>query len=65
MVDTILNTTDVSELTRIPVATLRWYRHQGTGPKSFRLGPRKVFYKESDVIAWLEEQYDTHNKGKS
>lgn len=65
MVDTILNTTDVSELTRIPVATLRWYRHQGTGPKSFRLGPRKVFYKESDVITWLEEQYDTHNKGKS
>ena len=65
MVDTILNTTDVSELTRIPVATLRWYRHQRTGPKSFRLGPRKVFYKESDVIAWLEEQYDTHNKGKS
>ena len=58
MVDNILTTSDCSKVTRIPVTTLRWYRHQGTGPKSFRLGPRKVFYKESDVMAWLDQQYN-------
>jgi DNA-binding transcriptional MerR regulator len=36
------------EITRIPLATLRFYRHNGTGPKSFRLGNR-VVYKRADV----------------
>jgi predicted DNA-binding transcriptional regulator AlpA len=58
MVDRILNTTEVSALTRVPIATLRWWRHQGLGPRSFKLGPRKVMYKEADVLAWLEQQYD-------
>jgi predicted DNA-binding transcriptional regulator AlpA len=57
MVDRILNTNEVSQMTRVPIATLRWWRHQGEGPRSFRLGPRKVMYKESDVIAWLEKHY--------
>jgi prophage regulatory protein len=57
MVDPILNTNEVSRLTSVPIATLRWWRHQGMGPRSFKLGPRKVIYKESDVIAWLDQQY--------
>lgn len=57
MVDRILNTNEVSQLTRVPIATLRWWRHQGEGPRSFKLGPRKVMYKEADVIAWLENHY--------
>jgi predicted DNA-binding transcriptional regulator AlpA len=57
-VERILNTTEVSQLTRVPVATLRWWRHQGTGPHSFKLGPRKVMYRESDVLAWIDEQYN-------
>jgi predicted DNA-binding transcriptional regulator AlpA len=58
MTDRILNTTEVSDLTRVPIATLRWWRHQGIGPRSFKLGPRKVMYKQSDVQAWLDEQYN-------
>ena len=27
------------------------------GPRSFKLGPRKVMYKLSDVNDWLESQY--------
>jgi predicted DNA-binding transcriptional regulator AlpA len=56
--DKILNVNEVSHITRVPIPTLRWWRHQGTGPKSFKLGPRKVMYKESDVLAWLDEQYN-------
>jgi predicted DNA-binding transcriptional regulator AlpA len=58
MVDHILDTDEVSRLLSVPIPTLRWWRHQGMGPKSFKLGPRKVMYKESDVLAWIEEQYE-------
>jgi len=49
---------EVSELTRIPRSTLRFYRHagQGQGPRSFKLGGR-ICYKRSDVEAWIESQY--------
>ena len=47
---------EVGEELRMPVATLRWMRHVGTGPKSFKIG-RRVVYKRSDVEAWFEDQY--------
>jgi predicted DNA-binding transcriptional regulator AlpA len=37
------------------VATLRYWRHLGTGPRSFRLG-RRVVYRLADVGAWIEAQ---------
>lgn len=46
----------VSERTGVPPATLRWWRHKGTGPKSFKLSGR-VAYFESDVERWLQDQY--------
>jgi predicted DNA-binding transcriptional regulator AlpA len=49
---------DVSELTRVPIATLRYWRHIGKGgPKSFKIGNR-VAYKLEDVEAWIEAQYE-------
>lgn len=29
-------------------------RHRGTGPIYMKVGPRKVYYRRSDVAAWLE-----------
>jgi predicted DNA-binding transcriptional regulator AlpA len=55
--DELLDTGEVSAVLHVPVATLRWWRHQGTGPKAFRLGARKVMYRRSDVEQWLEHQY--------
>lgn len=46
---------EVAEILRAPIATLRWWRHNGTGPRSFKIG-RRVFYLESDVHTWLEHQ---------
>jgi predicted DNA-binding transcriptional regulator AlpA len=37
------------------VATLRYWRHLGTGPRSFRLA-RRVVYRLADVRAWIEAQ---------
>jgi excisionase family DNA binding protein len=48
---------EVAEYTRIPLSTLRYYRHVGQGPRSFKLGNR-VAFKRSDVDAWIEQQYN-------
>jgi predicted DNA-binding transcriptional regulator AlpA len=54
----ILNLPEVAHLTRTPEATLRYWRHRGTGPRSFKIG-RRVMYDERDVLAWL----DAHRAG--
>jgi DNA-binding transcriptional MerR regulator len=46
---------EVAALVRVPLATLRYWRHLGTGPHSFRVG-RGVRYWRTDVAAWLEQQ---------
>ena len=51
----LLTITEAAELLRAPVATLRYWRHLGTGPRSFRLG-RRVLYRRDDLRAWVEEQ---------
>jgi predicted DNA-binding transcriptional regulator AlpA len=51
----ILRLEEISEESGIPIATLRWYRHRGIGPKTWRLGRRVVAY-EDDVEAWIAEQ---------
>ena len=54
--DRLLTTEEVAEMLPFTPGTLRWMRHAKTGPKSFKLGGRKVVYRESDVLAWVEEQ---------
>ena len=38
--------------------TLRYWRSTGQGPAWFRLGPRKIAYRRSDVERWIREQFD-------
>ena len=57
MSDRLLTITEVAEMTRLPEATLRWFRSQGTkGPKSAKLG-RRVVYREADVLAWIDNAF--------
>jgi excisionase family DNA binding protein len=59
----LLRMEEVAELTRIPLSTLRFYRHRGHGgPRSFKLGSHVVF-KRSDVEAWIEQQYAADHTG--
>jgi predicted DNA-binding transcriptional regulator AlpA len=55
--DELLTTAEVALMLRAPSATLRTWRYQGIGPRSFHLGPRGIRYKKSDVLAWLDRQY--------
>ena len=45
--------TEAAELLRAPVATLRYWRHCNTGPRSFRLG-RRVLYRPDDLHVWID-----------
>jgi excisionase family DNA binding protein len=49
----LLTITEAAELLRAPVATLRYWRHLGTGPRSFRLG-RRVLYRREDLLTWID-----------
>jgi predicted DNA-binding transcriptional regulator AlpA len=51
----ILRLEQIAERTGVPLATLRWYRHRGEGPRTWRLGRRVVAY-EDDVNSWLDQQ---------
>lgn len=49
-----LTTAEVAAVTRTPVETVRYWRHVGKGPRSFKVG-RRVLYAEDDVEQWLDE----------
>ena len=53
----LLTITEAAELLRAPVATLRYWRHLGTGPRSFRLG-RRVLYRSDDLRSWIDARHD-------
>ena len=53
--DEMLTITEAAKLLRLPIATLRYWRHTGEGPHSFRLG-RHVRYWRADLVLWLTEQ---------
>jgi excisionase family DNA binding protein len=51
----LLTIAEAAQLLRAPVATLRYWRHLGTGPRSFRLG-RRVLYRRDDLHTWIDAQ---------
>ena len=53
--DELMTIKEVATLVRVPEATLRYWRHLGKGPHSFRVG-RSVRYWRNDVVHGLEEQ---------
>ena len=53
--DDLLTISEVAAIVRAPIATLRYWRHLGTGPRSFRLG-RRVVYRAGDLRAWIALQ---------
>ena len=56
--DELLTLPEVADLVRVPVATLRYWRHLGSGPRSLRIGRGADW--RSDVYQWLEKHPVTH-----
>ncbi len=53
--DEMLSLQEAAKLLRVPDGTLRYWRHLGSGPRSFKVG-RHVRYWRTDLILWLTEQ---------
>ena len=56
--DKLLRIEDVAAMTGVPVNTLRFWRSQRRGPKSANLEGRRVVYRERDVQAWIDAQFE-------
>jgi predicted DNA-binding transcriptional regulator AlpA len=54
--DDLLSTAEAAAWLTVSAAWLEIARHAGYGPKFCRLGPRRIRYRRSDVLAWLEER---------
>lgn len=48
----------------LPDSTLRYWRHLGTGPRSYRLG-RHTFYDVADLDAWVAAEAAKTERGGS
>lgn len=49
-----MTTEEVAQTVRAPLETVRYWRHVGKGPASFKLG-RRVLYAREDVERWIAE----------
>jgi DNA-binding transcriptional MerR regulator len=58
MEDRHLTTTEVATRYRTSPETVRYWRHIGKGPQSWKAG-RRVLYRESDLLAWERAQVVT------
>lgn len=50
--DDVLDLLQAAQYMRASESTLRYWRHNGTGPRSFRIG-RRVKYMRSDLDAFI------------
>ncbi len=51
---TFWNTRTTAEFLCVPAETLRFWRHAGRGPRSFKLpDARRVLYDRDDVFGWV------------
>lgn len=57
---TYMTTAEVAELCRTSPGTVRYWRHEGSGPTGTKIG-RRVLYRREDVERWLEDQYAEQN----
>jgi len=66
--DPLLRTTDAARLLGIKPATMKVWRHRGTGPAFHRIGSgatSPVAYRFSDLMAWLEERRFTSTSAET
>lgn len=57
-----LNAKGAADYLGVPADTLRYWRYEGTGPTSYRLG-RHTFYDVADLDEWVAEQKATTARG--
>ncbi|MGK2876722.1 MAG: helix-turn-helix transcriptional regulator [Nocardioides sp.] len=61
--DELLTLEEVAALVRVPVATVRYWRARGNGPRGFKVG-RTVRYWRTEVVLWLDAQANCSQPGE-
>ena len=51
-----LNSFDLQALTGIPASTWRWWAVQGKGPRTYKVGRRRL-WRRCEVDAWITAQH--------
>ncbi len=59
----LMTVEEVAEELRTPAPTIRYWIHRGEGPRSFKIGRRRMFRRQ-DVDAWLMEQINAERDDK-
>ena len=57
--DELLTLPEVADLVRVPVATLRYWRHLGCGPRSFRVGRHVRYWRRPHPLAHRADRPST------
>jgi|SRR4029450_8213404 predicted DNA-binding transcriptional regulator AlpA len=57
----LLITEDIAAMCHVTPSTVRYWRATNQGPKSFRLGGKRVLYRPDDVQEWIENSYRQAN----
>jgi len=57
--DALLTLDQVARLLQVPLGTLRFWRHKGTGPRSIKVGGH-VRYRQVDVQAYIDSLAGAH-----
>lgn len=52
-----LTLSEVADIIRVPINTLRWWRQQGAGPRFFKIG-RRLVTTVGDLTTWVDAQKD-------
>lgn len=60
-VPVLLTLEEAAQIARKSNAQMRWMRHNGTGPRSAKLGGR-VVYRRQDVLDWIEAAFAADDK---
>lgn len=58
----LIGAKEVSDMTGVPVGTLRYCRHSNIGPASFTLG-RRVVYRREEVMRWILQRESATRRG--
>ena len=58
----LLGAKQVSEITGVPVGTLRYWLLSDIGPACFTLG-RRVVYRRDEVLRWISERESATRRG--
>jgi hypothetical protein len=58
-----LTTREAAARLRMTEGGLRWWRHVGRGPRSYKSG-RKTLYRLSSIVAWERAQEEATTRGE-